>query len=172
MTTPCRTPLRAASPLTRVTHERIIEAGVPALPAAVPPRRPRSCRPLDAEEEQRVAAEAARKPLPAPSEPPDWGLERSPLHGHPPLMLHTGACWRPERPVEALTRDQAVWALVEQNLPACVLCRPDTALGVCWSDRLSAAWTHDRCADSRAPAVPERRPAGHRARGDPRPRTR
>jgi len=82
------------------------------------------------EEEQRAADEAARRPPEPPPEPPEWGLERSPLHGHPPLMLHTGACWRPRRPVEALTRDQAVRALVEQNLPACVQCRPDTALGV------------------------------------------
>jgi hypothetical protein len=83
-----------------------------------------------ATEEQRAAAEAARKPPALPPEPPEWGLERSPLHGHPPLMLHTGPCWRPRRPVEALTRDQAIRMLVEQNLPACELCRPDTALGV------------------------------------------
>ncbi|MEU5666561.1 DUF6233 domain-containing protein [Streptomyces longwoodensis] len=62
--------------------------------------------------------------------PPEWliqhGLNRTNLDA-----VHTGDCWAATKSgrCRPATRQQAVEAL-RQQVPACVHCRPDTALGI------------------------------------------
>ncbi|WP_219821951.1 DUF6233 domain-containing protein [Streptomyces sp. Ru71] len=81
-----------------------------------------------AEEERRE--EERQRGLQARPPGPDWliqyGLNRKNVD-----CVHTGGCWAAVKSgrCQPTTREQAVEAL-RQQVPACVYCRPDTALGV------------------------------------------
>ncbi|MFH9016125.1 DUF6233 domain-containing protein [Streptomyces sp. NPDC017943] len=80
-------------------------------------------------EEERREAERRRGEQARPA-PPDWliqyGLNRTNVDA-----VHTGDCWAAAKSgrCHPATREQAVDALAQQ-VPACIHCRPDTALGV------------------------------------------
>ncbi|MFF9244838.1 DUF6233 domain-containing protein [Streptomyces sp. NPDC014776] len=80
-------------------------------------------------EEERREDERQRGMQARPPEP-DWliqyGLNRKNID-----WVHTGDCWAAAKSgrCQPATRQQAVEAL-RQQVPACVHCRPDTALGV------------------------------------------
>jgi hypothetical protein len=79
-----------------------------------------------AAEEQRLAAEAARRPsLP----PPDWLVEHGIGDGRPAIRVHVGGCWDTRSRCRPADRDTVRRALAD-GVEACTHCRPDTALGV------------------------------------------
>ncbi|MGW7256548.1 DUF6233 domain-containing protein [Streptomyces sp. NPDC054834] len=81
-----------------------------------------------AEEERREAERRQGEERRPP--PPDWliqyGLNRTNVDA-----VHTGECWAAARSgrCRPVSRQQAMEAL-RQRVPACVHCRPDTALGI------------------------------------------
>ncbi|MFJ7152024.1 DUF6233 domain-containing protein [Streptomyces sp. NPDC100445] len=80
-----------------------------------------------ADEERR---EAGRRRRPAIRRPAgDWAVERG-LNGRSTMYVHAGGCTAAGGRAKAVDRDQAVRALTEEGVPACPLCRPDTALGI------------------------------------------
>ncbi|MFF4983771.1 DUF6233 domain-containing protein [Streptomyces sp. NPDC001046] len=80
-------------------------------------------------EEERREAERWRGELARPA-PPEWliqyGLNRTNLDA-----VHTGDCWAAAKSgrCHPASREQAVDALAQQ-VPPCLHCRPDTALGI------------------------------------------
>jgi hypothetical protein len=77
-------------------------------------------------EEQRLAAEAARRP---PLPPPDWLVEHGIGDGRPAVRVHVGGCWDTRSRCKPAARDTIRRALAD-GVEACTHCRPDTALGV------------------------------------------
>ncbi|MFF7331741.1 DUF6233 domain-containing protein [Streptomyces sp. NPDC090306] len=77
------------------------------------------------EEEREADRRRAEERRPPPS---DWLFERGP-GGGAPVTVHRSDCWAPGRLYAPATRAQAVEALARQ-VPACQVCRPDTALGL------------------------------------------
>ncbi|MEW2588494.1 DUF6233 domain-containing protein [Streptomyces virginiae] len=76
--------------------------------------------------EEREAAAVRQQPAP---EPPAWLVERGIGAGRLPARLHTGDCWDTgKRCAPAAARQ--VRRFLAQGVPACIHCRPDTALGV------------------------------------------
>ncbi|MFJ6934752.1 DUF6233 domain-containing protein [Streptomyces sp. NPDC101132] len=75
--------------------------------------------------ERREAATARRRPAP---EPPAWLVERG-ITGRLPVRLHVGGCWDAGRHSAPASAEQ-VRRLLAEGVPACLHCRPDTALGV------------------------------------------
>jgi hypothetical protein len=75
-------------------------------------------------ETERRSGEAMRPP------PPEWLLQRG-LDGTNVDAVHTGECWAAAKSgrCRPATRQQAIEAL-RQQVPACLHCRPDTALGI------------------------------------------
>ncbi|MFJ2968632.1 DUF6233 domain-containing protein [Streptomyces collinus] len=79
--------------------------------------------------EERREAERRRGMEMRPA-PPDWliqhGLNRTNVDA-----VHTGDCWAAAKSGQCrpATRQQAIEAL-RQQVPACIHCRPDTALGI------------------------------------------
>jgi hypothetical protein len=79
--------------------------------------------------EERREAER-RRGMEARPAPPDWliqhGLTRTNVDA-----VHTGDCWAAAKSgrCRPATRQQAIEAL-RQQVPACMHCRPDTALGI------------------------------------------
>ncbi|MEV7420706.1 DUF6233 domain-containing protein [Streptomyces sp. NPDC089919] len=76
--------------------------------------------------EEREAAAVRRQP---PPEPPAWLVERGIGGGQLPSRLHTGGCWDAGKRCVPGTAEQ-VRRLLAEGVPACIHCRPDTALGV------------------------------------------
>ncbi|MEU9481301.1 DUF6233 domain-containing protein [Streptomyces sp. NPDC048191] len=60
---------------------------------------------------------------------PEWLIERG-LNGRSAVYVHVGGCANAGGRAKEVGRGQAVRALTEGGVPACPLCRPDTALGV------------------------------------------
>jgi hypothetical protein len=79
-------------------------------------------------QEERREAERRRGEETRPA-PPDWLLEHG-LNGpqRQPVYVHTGTCWNAGGRSRPATREQALHAL-QQQVPACSHCRPDTILG-------------------------------------------
>jgi hypothetical protein len=79
-------------------------------------------------QEERREAERRRGEEMRPA-PPDWLLEHG-LNGpqRQPVYVHAGACWNAGDRSRPVTREQALHAL-QQQVPACSHCRPDTILG-------------------------------------------
>ncbi|WP_438489605.1 DUF6233 domain-containing protein [Streptomyces sp. S186] len=75
--------------------------------------------------EQREAQRQRATPPPSP----DWLLQLSIGAGSQPIAVHVGGCSSAGRRARPIGRDQAMRALAE-GLEACVLCRPDTELGI------------------------------------------
>ncbi|GGX40927.1 DUF6233 domain-containing protein [Streptomyces noursei] len=65
----------------------------------------------------------------APPPPPDWVVQLSIGAEGQPIAVHAGGCRSAGKRTRPVSRDQAMRALVE-GLEACVLCRPDTELGI------------------------------------------
>ncbi|MEU6759842.1 DUF6233 domain-containing protein [Streptomyces sp. NPDC046685] len=65
---------------------------------------------------------------PAP-EPPAWLVERGIGAGRLPVRLHTGDCWDTGNRCVPAGAEQ-VRGLLAEGVPACIHCRPDTALGM------------------------------------------
>ncbi|MEU6387900.1 DUF6233 domain-containing protein [Streptomyces sp. NPDC046939] len=80
------------------------------------------------EDEKRRRAEQARGAAARP-EPPEWLLEVG-LTGRAAVYVHAGHCHMAGKRSRPLTADQARDALHNGPVPACVHCRPDTALGL------------------------------------------
>ncbi|MFD6471554.1 DUF6233 domain-containing protein [Streptomyces goshikiensis] len=82
--------------------------------------------------EQALAAaeerEAAVRQQPAP-EPPAWLVERGRGAGRPPVRVHAGDCWDTGKHCAPAGAEQ-LRRLLAEGVPACIHCRPDTALGV------------------------------------------
>ncbi|WP_327686391.1 DUF6233 domain-containing protein [Streptomyces sp. NBC_00467] len=76
------------------------------------------------EAETRQAALAARRPPP----PPDWVLEHS-GKDKTPMYVHAGPCNTRLRTRQVITAQEAR-RLITDGVRACVLCRPDTELGI------------------------------------------
>ncbi|MFK0154274.1 DUF6233 domain-containing protein [Streptomyces sp. NPDC090493] len=80
-----------------------------------------------AELQQRQAEEergrARRPPV------PDWILELNRATGHP-LAVHVGDCGMVGRRRRAVDQDGARRLLATDGIPACPICRPDTALHI------------------------------------------
>ncbi|MFD3700940.1 DUF6233 domain-containing protein [Streptomyces sp. NPDC058646] len=76
--------------------------------------------------EEREALEASRRP---PKEPPAWLVERGIGSGRLPARVHTGDCWDTGHRCAPAAAEQ-IRRLLAAGVPACVHCRPDTALGV------------------------------------------
>ncbi|KJY17266.1 MULTISPECIES: DUF6233 domain-containing protein [unclassified Streptomyces] len=76
--------------------------------------------------EEREAAAVRQQPAP---EPPAWLVERGIGAGRLPARLHTGDCWDTGKRCVPAAAEQ-VRQLLAQGVPACIHCRPDTALGV------------------------------------------
>ncbi|MEU3777987.1 DUF6233 domain-containing protein [Streptomyces sp. NPDC032472] len=76
--------------------------------------------------EEREAATARQQPAP---EPPAWLVERGIGVGRLPVRLHTGECWATGKRCIPAAADQ-IRRLLAEGVPACIHCRPDTALGV------------------------------------------
>ncbi|MEU2395045.1 DUF6233 domain-containing protein, partial [Streptomyces sp. NPDC007369] len=76
--------------------------------------------------EERAAATAQQRPAP---EPPAWLLERGIGVGRLPVRVHTGDCWATSTRCAPAAPEQ-VRRLLAEGVPACIHCRPDTALGV------------------------------------------
>lgn len=79
-----------------------------------------------ADEERRLAVEAARLP---PPPPPEWLIEYGIGTGRPPVRVHVGGCWDTRSRCRGADREAARQALAA-GIEACTQCRPDTALGV------------------------------------------
>ncbi|MFJ4627124.1 DUF6233 domain-containing protein [Streptomyces sp. NPDC088847] len=77
--------------------------------------------------EERREAESSKPEETRPA-PPDWVVERAPDRKEL-VAVHRGYCWGAGRNRATVTRAQAVEAL-QQQVPACTECRPDTALGL------------------------------------------
>jgi Family of unknown function (DUF6233) len=60
---------------------------------------------------------------------PQWLIERG-LNGRSAVYVHVGGCASGGGRAKGVGRDQAIRALTEGGVPACPLCRPDTALGI------------------------------------------
>ncbi|MFD8545698.1 DUF6233 domain-containing protein [Streptomyces sp. NPDC059649] len=65
----------------------------------------------------------------APPPPPDWVLQLSIGGEGQPIAVHVGGCRTAGGRARPISRDQAMRALAE-GLEPCVLCRPDTELGI------------------------------------------
>ncbi|MFF1498193.1 DUF6233 domain-containing protein [Streptomyces sp. NPDC058304] len=76
--------------------------------------------------EEREAATTRQQP---PPEPPAWLVERGIGVSRLPARLHTGDCWEPGKRCAPAAPEQ-VRRLLAEGIPACIHCRPDTALGV------------------------------------------
>ncbi|MFD7262216.1 DUF6233 domain-containing protein [Streptomyces sp. NPDC059874] len=76
--------------------------------------------------EEREALAASRLP---PKEPPAWLIERGIGNGRPPVRLHAGGCWDTGKRCIPASPEQ-IRRLLAEGIPACIHCRPDTALGV------------------------------------------
>ncbi|KMS93049.1 MULTISPECIES: DUF6233 domain-containing protein [Streptomyces] len=59
----------------------------------------------------------------------EWAIERG-LNGRSTVYVHVGGCTGAGGRAKGVGREQAVRALTEEGVPACPLCRPDTALGI------------------------------------------
>ncbi|MFF1281707.1 DUF6233 domain-containing protein [Streptomyces sp. NPDC058299] len=81
-----------------------------------------------ADEERREAAGRERRPT-ARQAAAQWAVERG-LNGRSAVYVHAGACSAAGGRAKDVDREQAVRALTEEGVPACPLCRPDTALGI------------------------------------------
>ncbi|MGW3205771.1 DUF6233 domain-containing protein [Streptomyces sp. NPDC001135] len=79
-------------------------------------------------DEERREAERQRR-LTTRQAAPEWLVERG-LNGHRAVYVHVGGCPGAGGRAKGVGRDQAVRALAEGGVPACPLCRPDTALGI------------------------------------------
>ncbi|WP_433573610.1 DUF6233 domain-containing protein [Streptomyces sp. CA-251247] len=77
------------------------------------------------EAEKRQAALAARRP---PPPPPDWVLKHS-GKDKTPMYVHAGPCNTRMRTRQVITAQEAR-RLITDGVRACVLCRPDTELGI------------------------------------------
>ncbi|ELS55837.1 DUF6233 domain-containing protein [Streptomyces viridochromogenes] len=77
-------------------------------------------------DEERREAERRRGEERRPP-PPEWLIERG-LNPKNIVAVHTGDCWGLGDRCRPVSRSQALEAL-EHGVPACRLCRPDTALG-------------------------------------------
>ncbi|MFK0296950.1 DUF6233 domain-containing protein [Streptomyces sp. NPDC090442] len=78
----------------------------------------------EVERQQTVAAQTAPPPRRA-----QWLLQTDVGASSRPVALHVGNCSAAGRRARPLTREQALHAIAE-GLEACVLCRPDTELGL------------------------------------------
>ncbi|MER6082438.1 DUF6233 domain-containing protein [Streptomyces sp. NPDC001833] len=83
-------------------------------------RRAAGLRQRQAEEER---GRAGRPPV------PDRILEPNRATGHPPAV-HVGDCAMVGRRRNPVGRDEARRLLTTDGIPACPICRPDTALGI------------------------------------------
>ncbi|MET8766124.1 DUF6233 domain-containing protein [Streptomyces sp. NPDC004658] len=79
-----------------------------------------------ADEERR---EAERRRRIGARQAAEWAIERG-LNGRSPVYVHVGGCTGAGGRTRGVGREQAVRALTEEGVPACPLCRPDTALGI------------------------------------------
>ncbi|GGU84338.1 hypothetical protein GCM10010260_16710 [Streptomyces filipinensis] len=79
-------------------------------------------------DEERREAERRRR-LASRQAAPEWLIERG-LNGSSAVYVHLGGCTSAGGRSKGVGRDQAVRALTEGGVPACPLCRPDTALGL------------------------------------------
>lgn len=77
-------------------------------------------------DEERREAERKRGEEFRPA-PPEWLIERG-LNRNNLVAVHRGDCWDAGKRRVPATREQALDALRRQ-VPACSMCRPDTALG-------------------------------------------
>ncbi|MFF7411697.1 DUF6233 domain-containing protein [Streptomyces lydicus] len=64
-----------------------------------------------------------------PPPPPDWVLQLSIGGEGQPIAVHVGGCRSAGKRARPISRDQAMRAVTE-GLEPCVLCRPDTELGI------------------------------------------
>ncbi|WP_327267190.1 DUF6233 domain-containing protein (plasmid) [Streptomyces sp. NBC_01232] len=76
--------------------------------------------------EEREALASSRRP---PPELPAWLVERGIGGGRLPARVHTGGCWDTGNRCAPAAADQ-IRRLLAEGVPACIHCRPDTALGV------------------------------------------
>lgn len=60
---------------------------------------------------------------------PDWILELSRADGRP-IAVHTGHCGMAGRRTKPVDQDGARRLLTTDGVPACPICRPDSALGI------------------------------------------
>jgi len=60
---------------------------------------------------------------------PDWILELNRATGHP-LAVHVGDCGMAGRRKRPVGQDDARRLLTTDGVPACLICRPDTALHI------------------------------------------
>ncbi|GAA2200516.1 DUF6233 domain-containing protein [Streptomyces bangladeshensis] len=79
-------------------------------------------------DEERREAERQRR-LAARRNAPEWAVEHG-LNGRTAVYVHVGGCTGAGGRAKGVGREQAVRALTEAGVPACPLCRPDTALGI------------------------------------------
>ncbi|MFD7026556.1 DUF6233 domain-containing protein [Streptomyces sp. NPDC059917] len=74
--------------------------------------------------EQEEAATAHRR---TPPEPPAWLVEHGTGVGRPPTQVHVGDCWATGKRCVPASAEQ-LRELLARGVPACIHCRPDTAL--------------------------------------------
>ncbi|POX62146.1 hypothetical protein C3492_17990 [Streptomyces sp. Ru62] len=80
-------------------------------------------------DEERRETERRRR-LGARKSAAEWVIERGP-NGRSAVYVHVGGCTGADGGrARGVGRQQAVRALTEEGVPACPLCRPDTALGI------------------------------------------
>ncbi|WP_037814508.1 DUF6233 domain-containing protein [Streptomyces sp. NRRL S-1022] len=79
-------------------------------------------------DEERREAERQRR-LAVRQAAPEWAIERG-LNGRSAVYVHVGGCTGAGGRAKGVGREQAVRALTDRGVPACPLCRPDTALGI------------------------------------------
>ncbi|MEU6596860.1 DUF6233 domain-containing protein [Streptomyces flaveolus] len=79
-------------------------------------------------DEERRETERQRR-LGARQAAAEWAIERG-LNGRSTVYVHVGGCTGAGGRAKGVGREQAVRALTEEGVPACPLCRPDTALGI------------------------------------------
>ncbi|MFF9766823.1 DUF6233 domain-containing protein [Streptomyces sp. NPDC053086] len=79
-------------------------------------------------DEERREAERKRR-LAVRQALPEWLIERG-LNGRSAVYVHVGGCTGAGERAKGVGREQAVRALTDEGVPACPLCRPDTALGI------------------------------------------
>lgn len=60
--------------------------------------------------------------------PPDWLLELGLNRDAVPVYVHAGGCWNAGKRSRGVDRAAALRALAD-GVPACLHCRPDSALG-------------------------------------------
>ncbi|MGW3289435.1 DUF6233 domain-containing protein [Streptomyces sp. NPDC001002] len=75
---------------------------------------------------------------------PDWILQLSPANGMP-QAVHVGDCGMAGRRTKPVSQDDARRLLTTDGVPACPICRPDSALGIVdlagpSRERAAAAW--------------------------------